>query len=75
MCGYGQKSCEYYDVSKNQWTQFASLNQKIYFASASILGNKFIYLFGGGMIGGGKDTICKYDISDNTWAVLNCKLE
>ena len=28
-------------------------------------------MFGGDNI----DTICKYDISDNTWAVLNCKLE
>ena len=44
---YDLDSCEYYDVSKDQWTPFASLNQESYNASASILGNKFIYLFGG----------------------------
>lgn len=61
MGGEDQDSCEYYDVSKDQWTPFASLNQEIYCASASILGNKFIYLFGGT----NNDTIFKYDILDS----------
>ena len=65
MGGEDQDSCEYYDVSKDQWTPFASLNQKTFGASASILGNKFIYLFGGDVKDKPIDTIYKYEISDS----------
>jgi len=39
--------CEYYDINKDKWTIFRKLNQKKYDSSASILDNRFIYLFGG----------------------------
>jgi len=42
-----EDSCEYYDVNKDEWNSFTSLNEKIVNPSASILNNKFIYLFGG----------------------------
>ena len=47
MGGYGLDSCEFYDIIKDQWTQFQKLNENNRFGSASILNNKFIYLFGG----------------------------
>ena len=58
-------SCEYYDVNNNEWTQFAKLNEKKINMSASILNNRFIYLFGGldnNMTT--LDTIEQYDITE-----------
>ena len=44
----GQKDeCEYYDVNKDKWTEFAKLPEPLSTMSASILNNKFIYLFCG----------------------------
>jgi len=75
MGGWTLDSCEYYDVSNNIWTQFAKLSEKKYYMSASILNNRFIYLFGG--FGNGPlDTIEQYDITERkTWQVLTCKLQ
>ena len=44
---YHTYTCEYYDICNNTWTQFAKLNEKKGGTSASILNNRFIYLFGG----------------------------
>jgi len=63
-------------VNKDEWTSFTSLNAKIYNTSASILNNKFIYLFGGEDSNDDRiDTIYKYNIidSEQNWVVLNCK--
>ena len=45
---YGQMvSCEYYDIDIDSWTKFKSLNKKAIYSTASILSNRFIYMFGG----------------------------
>ena len=70
-------SCEYYDVNNNEWTEFANLNEKKYNMSASILNNRFIYLFGGydDRFGSIK-SLEQYDITERkTWEVLICKLQ
>ena len=69
-------SCEYYDVNNNEWTQFAKLNEKKDSMSASILNNRFIYLFGGKNGNRCQNTIYKYDITDSqsSWVVLDLKL-
>ena len=41
------KSCEIYNVEKNQWKSISDLNDERRLLSASIVNNKFIYLFGG----------------------------
>ena len=64
MGGKISKSSEYYDINKDQWTLFSSFKQKIWRASASILNNRFIYLFGGRKFVN-LHTILKYDIRDN----------
>jgi len=44
--------------------------------SASILNNRFIYLFGGVNYPNSLDTIEQYDITERkTWQVLTCKLQ
>jgi len=42
-------TCEYYDINKDKWTSFAQLNEKKQMVSASIINDRFIYLFGGSL--------------------------
>lgn len=67
--------CEYYDIKKDAWTEFASLNNQISDLSATVLNNKYIYVFGGNK-GEKVDSIEQYDISEiaANWIIINCKL-
>ena len=69
-------TCEQYDINQNKLTQFSKLNQQKATMTASILNNRFIYLFGGS-IGNNQvlDTIEQYDIMDRqTWEIVDIKL-
>jgi len=60
------------------WTEFAKLEFSIYCATASILNNRFIYLFGGNSnsVDGFLNTIQYFDIKDDKpkWIEHKCKL-
>ena len=46
--GYGQKNCEYYDVSADSCSEICPVNDKMKaLASACLVSDKFIYLVGG----------------------------
>jgi len=47
MGGIDKSTCEYYDINKDEWTLFPSLSGPVGGASASILHNRYIYLYGG----------------------------
>ena len=57
--------CQFYDIEMNDWAEFACLNERKQFASASIIKNQYIYVFGGYEYADKKDkidTIEQYNI-------------
>ncbi len=68
------KTCERYDLEKDEWKFVASMKiPKCAFAS-SVLNNRFIYVFGGYDGMERLNTIEKYDSEFNRWDLLQLKL-
>jgi len=59
--GSKTNTCEFYDITNDKWVMFGSLHENKHKMSASILNNRFIYLFGGERFGL-LNTIEQYDI-------------
>ena len=62
--------CEAYDIDKDEWTYIKPMNIKRGSFAATVIENKFIYTFGGWE----ELPIERYDIAQDTWQILDLKL-
>lgn len=67
--------CEVYNVKKDEWRFFASMNISKCAFSATVVNNRFIYTFGGYDGQNRLDAIERYSIPDGDWVLLKIKLK
>ena len=67
--------CEVYNVKKDEWRFFASMNISKCAFSATVVNNRFIYTFGGYDGQNRLDAIERYSIQDGDWLLLKIKLK
>ena len=67
--------CEVYNVKKDEWRFFASMNISKCAFSATVVNNRFIYTFGGYDGQNRLDAIERYSIIDGDWLLLKIKLK
>ena len=67
--------CEVYNVKKDEWRFFASMNISKCAFSATVVNNRFIYTFGGYDGQNRLDAIERYSISEGDWLLLKIKLK
>jgi len=64
------KECEFYDITKNEWTKMSDMNQARDSAACSIFDSKWIYAFCGRIKFNPKEiteTIEVYEIEKDIW--------
>lgn len=67
--------CEVYNVKKDEWRFFASMNISKCAFSATVVNNRFIYTFGGYDGQNRLDAIERYSITDGDWLLLKIRLK
>ena len=67
--------CEVYNVAKDEWRFFASMNISKCAFSATVVNNRFIYTFGGYDGQNRLDAIERYNISEGDWQLLKIRLK
>lgn len=67
--------CEYYNIKKDEWKYFPSMNISKCAFSATVVNKKFIYTFGGYDGQNRLDAIERYSFAEGDWALLKIKLK
>ena len=69
-------SCECYDITKDEWTTVSPMKKAKRYFGATVVNNQYIYTFGGFNITDGEiDVIERYNISEDTWQLLDIRLD